>query len=112
MAKKPLWEQRFHLLVQEISFDERWSLQELGRSAKEAKGNELNTQERVNLENQLNEMIKSKYNFINYNGIRDSHLNTLTKQNTINPFDNSVVIVDEAHNFVSRIVNKLKNTIE
>ena len=72
--------------------------------------NELTTQERVNLENQLNEMINAKYSFINYNGIRDSHLNVLTKQNKINPFDNSVVIVDEAHNFVSRIVNKLKNT--
>ena len=29
---------------------------------------------------------------------------------TINPFDNSVVIIDEAHNFVSRIVNKLPKT--
>ena len=27
---------------------------------------------------------------------------------TINPFDNKVIIIDEAHNFVSRIVNKLK----
>ena len=26
---------------------------------------------------------------------------------TVNPFDNKVVIIDEAHNFVSRIVNKL-----
>ena len=27
---------------------------------------------------------------------------------SINPFDNKVIIIDEAHNFVSRIVNKLK----
>ena len=27
--------------------------------------------------------------------------------NTSNPFDNKVVIIDESHNFVSRIVNKL-----
>jgi SNF2 family DNA or RNA helicase len=26
----------------------------------------------------------------------------------VNPFDNKVVIIDEAHNFVSRIVNKIK----
>ena len=26
-----------------------------------------------------------------------------------NPFDDKVIIIDEAHNFVSRIVNKLKN---
>ena len=34
--------------------------------------------------------------------------------NTSNPFDNKVVIIDEAHNFVSRIVNKIdkeKNTL-
>ena len=26
-----------------------------------------------------------------------------------NPFDNKVVIIDEAHNFISRIANKLKD---
>ena len=29
-------------------------------------------------------------------------------QQTPNPFDNSVIVIDEAHNFVSRIVNKIK----
>ena len=60
-----------------------------------------------NLDKQLDEMIKNKFKFINYNGMRNSHLNTLTLNNTINPFSNSVVIIDEAHNFVSRIVNKI-----
>ena len=31
----------------------------------------------------------------------------MTTNYTKNPFDNAVVIIDEAHNFVSRIVNKL-----
>jgi hypothetical protein len=44
---------------------------------------------------------------MNYNGLSMKKLNEYTKNNTINPFDNSVVIVDEAHNLVSRIVNKL-----
>ena len=35
-------------------------------------------------------------------------MKTLTGNYTNNPFDNSVVIIDEAHNFVSRVVNKLK----
>ena len=56
-------------------------------------------------------MIKTKYIFVNYNGLRKSDkvlgdLKALSKTN--NPFDNKVVIVDEAHNFVSRIVNKIK----
>ena len=69
---------------------------------------ELSTSNKISLESQLNEMIKSKYQFISYNGLRESHLNTLTAGGTKNPFSNRVVIIDEAHNFVSRIVNKLK----
>ena len=53
-------------------------------------------------------MIKTKYNFINFNGLRLSKWNEYTKDGTMNPFDNSIVIIDEAHNFVSRIVNKLE----
>jgi hypothetical protein len=71
----------------------------------------LDSAEKKSLGLQLNEMISYKYKFINYNGgIRKSHLAVLTKNNTINPFDNSVVIIDEAHNFVSRIVNKINKS--
>ena len=52
-------------------------------------------------------MIRAKYQFINYNGLQKQHLSSLTNGGKINPFDNRVVIIDEAHNFVSRIVNKL-----
>ena len=53
-------------------------------------------------------MIRYKYRFINYNGLRSTHLRELSRNYEKNPFDNTVVIIDEAHNFVSRIVNKLK----
>lgn len=53
-------------------------------------------------------MITHKYRFISYNGIRKSHVKDLTQNYTTNLFDNKVVIIDEAHNFVSRIVNKLR----
>jgi hypothetical protein len=65
------------------------------------------TNKRV-LEEQLNEMIKQKYQFINYNGLREKRLEEMTSNYNKNIFDNSVVIIDEAHNFISRIVNKLK----
>ena len=68
----------------------------------------LNTGERESLDSQLNKMISAKYQFINYNGMRMSHLNTLTSNFTENPFNDRVVIIDEAHNFISRIVNKLR----
>jgi len=59
---------------------------------------------------QLEDMIRSKYQFIHYNGINKAGISNLTQNNTINPFNNKVVIIDEAHNFVSRIVNKLRNS--
>ena len=60
------------------------------------------------LEDQLNEMIRQKYTFIHYNGLRARRLTEMTANFTKNIFDNSVVIVDEAHNLISKIVNKLK----
>lgn len=68
----------------------------------------LSSQEQTSIDNQLNEMIRSKYIDINYNGLNQTHINNFTNNMTINPFDNGVVLIDEAHNFVSRIVNKLK----
>ena len=65
------------------------------------------------IDKQLNNMIEQKYKFISYNGIREARLNAMIQksketQQSPNPFDNSVIIIDEAHNFVSRIVNKIK----
>tara|TARA_B110000483_G_C18206900_1_gene548278 strand:+ start:13081 stop:16407 length:3327 start_codon:yes stop_codon:yes gene_type:complete len=67
----------------------------------------LSSSDKNSLDIQLNEMIKYKYTFYNYNGLRMSNLKVITKNYTINPFDNCVVIIDESHNFISRIVNKL-----
>ena len=92
-------------------------------------------QDQDSINTQVEQMIQKKYRFFNYNGMRNSHLDNLIKESsggieedeedpdeevgesknkdkpintTINPFDNKVIIIDEAHNFVSRIVNKLK----
>lgn len=70
---------------------------------------DLNADQQKSLDKQLYEMISYKYKFINYNGLRKSHLGVLTENGKINPFDDKVVIIDEAHNFVSRIVNKLRS---
>tara|TARA_B100000424_G_scaffold95981_2_gene72169 strand:+ start:13830 stop:17093 length:3264 start_codon:yes stop_codon:yes gene_type:complete len=70
--------------------------------------NNLSDEEKQSLDKQINEMMRNKYKFINYNGLRMSHLKELTSDFNRNPFDNKVIIIDEAHNFVSRIVNKLK----
>ena len=69
---------------------------------------ELTPSQRVRVDRQIDEMIHTKYDFINYNGLRAEKLKSMTDGYTRNPFDNAVIIIDEAHNFVSRIVNKLK----
>ena len=67
----------------------------------------LNTADKKMLELQIDEMIKSKYKFINYNGLTTSRYDLLSQDGTVNPFDNAVIIVDESHNLISRIVNKI-----
>ena len=69
---------------------------------------ELTTLEKKSLDKQIDEMIKNKYTFINYNGLRMNHLLNLTSGFTKNLFNNAIVIVDEAHNLISRIVNQVK----
>lgn len=75
---------------------------------KEPNYDELTFEKQTSLNKQLDKMISYKYEFLNYNGMRLSHLQSLSQGGSINPFSNRVIIIDEAHNFVSRIVNKLK----
>ena len=74
--------------------------------------NDKHQRDRASITDQINNMIRHKYQFINYNGINHSRLQgyeteakKLNGRNNI--FDNKIVIIDEAHNFVSRITNKI-----
>jgi len=69
---------------------------------------EKTTEEQNQIDEQLNHMIRAKYIDINYNGLTKKLFDKMTENGTKNPFDNCVVLIDEAHNFVSRIVNKIK----
>lgn len=81
---------------------------------KKSNYNLLSEIQQKSLDKQINEMIMKKYRFFRYNGMRLDHLTKLEQEaeeehGRSNPFDHKVVIIDEAHNFVSRIVNKLKS---
>ena len=65
---------------------------------------DLSLVDQKSVQAQIDLMIHSKYSFIIYNGINSKNIRKYTKTN---PFSNNVVIVDEAHNLVSRIVNAL-----
>ena len=75
---------------------------------KETNFNKLSFEQQKSLEKQLNLMIYHKYKFIRYNGLRQKKLDKLVEKAGGNPFSNKVIIIDEAHNLISRIVNKLK----
>ena len=71
---------------------------------------ELTREDKKKIKEQILISLENKYTFISYNGqlkLR-KFFNSFTKNETINPFDHSVVVIDEAHNFISGIVNKLK----
>jgi hypothetical protein len=65
----------------------------------------LTDENKRSINSQVEQMILHKYEFVNYNGIRESHYNKMTNYGKRNPFDNKVIIIDESHRFVSAIQN-------
>ena len=82
---------------------------------KPANYSELSMEEQSEVNEQLSLMIQGKYTFLHYNannlGTKINELIPKTGKRK-NPFDNSVVIIDEAHNFISTIKNNLKISTE
>lgn len=77
--------------------------------SKPANVGQLNAADQQSLNDQIDAMIRTKYMDVNYNGgLTKKKMREWTKNGTINPFDHKVVIIDEAHNLVSMIVNKLQ----
>ena len=60
------------------------------------------------LDEQIDDMIRNKYNFLNYNGLTRDHMRAISNDFETNIFSHSVVVIDEVHNFISRIANKNK----
>ncbi len=71
----------------------------------------LDPEQKASLDEQIDMMIAKKYKFLSYNGLRNNSGEwiSITQNNKVNPFSNKVVIIDEAHNLISRIVNKLSS---
>jgi superfamily II DNA or RNA helicase len=62
---------------------------------------DLTPSEKQEATDTLREIINLKYTFINYNGITKTSL----AKYTADFFDDSFIVIDEAHNFISRVVN-------
>ena len=56
----------------------------------------------------ISHIIRNRYTFISYNGLNQKLIESKLGGKTTNRFNNSFVIIDEVHNFASRIVNGSK----
>lgn len=59
---------------------------------------------------QIEDILTQRFKYINYNGLNSKNIDTYVPkavegQETTSPFNDSVVIIDEVHNLISRIVN-------
>jgi len=64
----------------------------------------VNENDKSSIDQMISHIIRNRYTFISYNGLSRKLIDNLGKS----PFDNSFVIIDEVHNFSSRIVNGSK----
>jgi len=84
----------------------------MNTSPPSASGNykDLSESQQKQLNTQLDALIKNKYEFIHYNGLRNiDKYEAAGLKNGGNYFNNKVVIIDEVHNFVGTISNQIGN---
>lgn len=62
---------------------------------------ELSSTDKAKVEKTIEKIIDTRYNFINYNGLTLDAVNRMSEKD----FDRSLVVIDEAHNFIRLIVN-------
>jgi hypothetical protein len=55
---------------------------------------------------QIDDVIDQRFKFIAYNGISKTNIDTIFPPDTPNMLDDSVIIIDEAHNFISAVVGE------
>ena len=61
---------------------------------------------RKGISEQVADIIDQRFTFINYDGISKVNIDRLFPPEEKDQFDNSVVIIDEAHNFIGSVVNQ------
>jgi len=60
---------------------------------------------REGIKKQIDDILDQRFKFINYNGISTTNVDTILPPDSPHMFDNSVVIIDEAHNLIGSVVN-------
>jgi len=58
------------------------------------------------IRDQIDDVLTTRFTFVNYNGLTRTAVAELIPEDGPNPYDDSIVIIDEVHNFISRIADK------
>ena len=64
----------------------------------------LSLDQQKGIDAQIDDLINSRFTFINYNGILESNVDSIL--HSPHMFDDSVVIVEEAHNLIGAVINE------
>ena len=67
----------------------------------------LSTQDKATIREQIRDVLDQRFTFVRYNGLTRTNIPEYTKEGM---YDDSVVIVDEAHNLISRVINESEIT--
>ena len=55
---------------------------------------------------QIEDILNQRFTFVNYNGLTRANVKEMVPEEGPNPFEDKVVVIDEVHNFISRIADK------
>jgi hypothetical protein len=93
----------------EFSLDREWSVSQGGEVRVNDTGTPnytyLSRTDQSRVRDWLSLRVRQRYSIVGYNGLTAKGLDKLTEDHTVNPFDNSLVIIDEVHNLTRTLSN-------
>jgi hypothetical protein len=67
---------------------------------------DLDASEQARVDAQVEAYVHASFKFVHYNGLNAERVAALVNRGGPNPFDGAVVIIDEVHNFIQRVMNQ------
>jgi hypothetical protein len=66
---------------------------------------QLPVEQQRHIESQIDDILEQRFKFINYNGLSSVNVDKILPPDQPHMFDDSVIIIDEAHNLIGGVVN-------
>jgi hypothetical protein len=67
---------------------------------------DLDSQSRKRISEQIDDIIQQRFTFIHYDGIQKANIDRIFPPDKPDYLDNSVIIIDEVHNFIRMVLNE------